>query len=297
MASQGMIGDLLRARRRRLSRDEVGLPPIGDQVSGLRREEVAYLAGMSVTWYTWLEQGRAIRPSRQVLKALAETLRLSQAEWVYLLSLAGYSEPDSAAGPVFRRVPAHVQRFLDSLLDLPSYVLAPDWRVLAWNAAYAGLYPGIVSVPESDRNLLWLLFTDPYLRELLPDWEGCVRAHVAAFRAQAGLLLSDRRFSGVVKRLLAVSESFRAVWESHSVEGLSSRERVFRHPVAGDLQLEQHIMTPSDSPGLKVVILTPTPNTGTCIRLLRSTARRVDPADMRRHGERAIAIHSRRPGF
>lgn len=269
MASHAMIGDLLRARRRRLVRAEAGLPPIGPKVAGLRREEVAYLAGVSVTWYTWLEQGRAVSPSRQVLNALAKTLRLSDAERVYLFSLAGYSAPEPAADPLSSEISAHVQRFLDSVLDYPAYVITSDWDFLAWNAAYAAFYPTVSRVSESERNLLWLLFTDPYVHEHLSDWERTARAHVAAFRARAGPRLADARYAALVDRLLRVSEPFRAAWESHTIELLSSRERVFRHPVVGQLHLEQHCMTPSDAPGLQMVIFTPVPNTDAHIRLRR----------------------------
>jgi transcriptional regulator with XRE-family HTH domain len=269
VASHAMIGDLLRTRRQQLVRAEVGLPPIGHKIAGLRREEVAYLAGLSVTWYTWLEQGRAVSPSRQVLNALTKALRLSCAERVYLFSLAGYSAPETAADPVSWEVSAHVQRFLDALLDFPAYVIAPDWGILAWNTAFARLYPGISRVPESERNLLWLLFTDPYLREYLLDWERTARAHAAAFRAQAGPRLADPRFAELVNRLLRVSEPFRAAWESHTIELLSFHERVFRHPVVGDIHLEQHCMTPSDAPGLHVVILTPVPDMDARSRLRR----------------------------
>jgi transcriptional regulator with XRE-family HTH domain len=268
MASHRMLGDLLRARRRQMDRAEVGLPRIGDKVSGLRREEVAYLAGVSVTWYTWLEQGRAVKPSRHVLNALAESLRFSGDERSYLLSLAGYSALEPAADPVLRKVPDHVQRFLDSL-DFPAYAIAADWRILTCNAAFVGLYPGISAAPEPDRNLLWLLFTDPSLREMLPDWERTARAHVAAFRVQAGPRLADARFSTLVDRLLRVSETFRAAWESHIIERLSFRERVLRHPVVGDLHLEQHNLAPSDAPRMHVVIYTPVPNTDARIRLRR----------------------------
>jgi transcriptional regulator with XRE-family HTH domain len=269
VASHAMIGDLLRTRRQQLVRAEVGLPPIGHKVAGLRREEVAYLAGVSVSWYTWLEQGRAVSPSPQVLNALTKALRLSCAERAYLFSLAGYSAPEPAADPDSREVSAHIQRFLESLRDFPAYVLTSDWDFLAWNATYARFYPGFSRVPESDRNLLWLLFTDPYVREHLLDWERTVRANVAAFRAQAGPRLAEDRRAALVNRLLRVSEPFRAAWESHTIEQLSSRERVFRHPVVGELHLEQHCMTPSDAPGLHVVLFTPAPNTDARTRLRR----------------------------
>ena len=131
---------------------------------GLRREEVAYLAGVSVTWYTWLEQGRDVTPSRQVVDSLARTLRLSHAEHVYLSALAGHSAPQPAEDPSPGTVPAHVQRLLDALADYPALVIAPDWAILAWNAVYEALYPNVATVAAADRNFLWLLFTDPYLR-------------------------------------------------------------------------------------------------------------------------------------
>jgi transcriptional regulator with XRE-family HTH domain len=258
-----MLGDFLAARRRGVRRSDLGLPPIAGKLWGLRREEVAYLAGVSITWYTWLEQGRLVRPSRQVLNALAQTLRLSDAEYAYALALAGYSAPRPVAEPIHGAIPAQVQRFLDSMVEFPAYVIAPDWTYLAWNAAYAELYPHLPSVDEADRNLLWLLFTDPYLRELLPDWELTARSNVAAFRTAAGPGLSDPPFRDLVERLLEASELFGKVWESHPVEVLSSRLRVFRHPVAGELHFEQHNLKPSDHPDLHVVIYTPLLDTDT----------------------------------
>ena len=254
-----MIGDFLRARREQLLRAELSLPSVGGRTLGLRREEVSYLSGVSITWYTWLEQGRNIRPSRQVLDALARTLRLSAAEHSYVLGLAGYSAPQPADDPILQTVPAHVQRLLDALEAYPAYAISPDWGLSAWNSAFAALYPNVATVPTADRNLLWLLFTDPYLRELLADWELTAQHNVAAFRAEAGRRLADPPFSHVVGRLLEASEAFRAVWESHDIESLTSRERLFRHPVVGDLHLEQHSLAPSDHSDLHLVIYTPAP--------------------------------------
>src|ERR1700730_9789435 len=258
-----MIGEFLRTRRRQLVRADFGLPPIARGSSGLRREEVAYLARVSITWYTRLEQGRAITPSRQVLDALARTLRLSAAEHVYVLSLAGYSAPQPADDPIPQTVLAHVQRLLDALTGYPAYALAPDWAVTAWNTAYAALYPNVATVAAADRNLLWLLFTDPYLRTLMPDWEFTSLHNVASFRAQAGARLGDPHFCHLVGRLLESSEAFRAAWENHDIKTLTSRERLFRHPVVGELHMEQHSLTSPDPPGLHLVIFTPIPTTDT----------------------------------
>jgi transcriptional regulator with XRE-family HTH domain len=265
-----MMGQFLRTRRRHLVRAHLGVPPItGRAVCGLRREEVAYLAGVSVTWYTWLEQGRDVTPSRQVVDSLARTLRLSHAEHVHLLALAGYSAPPSAEDPSPDTAPAHVLRLLDALGDSPALAIAPDWAILAWNAASAGLYPNVATVAAADRNFLWLLFTDPYLRVLMPDWEFTGMYNVASFRAQAGTRLGEPPFADVVTRLLQTSEPFRTAWESYGIETLPSRQRLFRHPEVGDLHVEQHSLAPSGDPGLQVVVFTPIPATDTAARLRR----------------------------
>jgi len=265
-----MMGQFLKARRRHLVRADLGVPPItGRTTCGLRREEVAYLAGVSVTWYTWLEQGRDVTPSRQVVDSLARTLRLSHAEHVYLLSLAGYSAPHPAEDPSPGTVPAHVQRLLDALPDYPALAIAADWAILAWNAAYAAVYPNVTTVAPADRNFLWLLFTDPYLRTVMPDWEFTGMYNVASFRAEAGSRLGEPPFSDLVSRLLQSSEAFRAAWENYDIEALPSRERLFRHPDVGDLHMEQHSLTPSDDPRVHLVIFTPIPATDTAKRLRR----------------------------
>ncbi|MGH2970476.1 MAG: helix-turn-helix transcriptional regulator [Solirubrobacteraceae bacterium] len=270
--SRQELGDFFRARRTRLDRADLGLPPLGRRASsGLRREEVAYLSGVSVTWYTWLEQGRDINPSRQVLDALARTLRLSTAEHAYVLTLAGFSGPPPAPAPQHEEAPAHVQRLIDALESSPAYALEPDWQVVGWNAAYAALYPNVAEATAEDRNLLWLVFTDPYVRDLLPDWEVTSRRFLAEFRAEAGPRLGE--FAYLLDRLNAASEAFAEGWKRHDIEGFTSRERLFHHPVVGDLQLEHHRMVPSDHPELRVVIYTPVSGTPTADRLARLLAR------------------------
>ena len=252
-----MIGEFLTNRRRQLVRADLGLPPIGGRTCGLRREEVAYLARVSITWYTWLEQGRDITPSRQVLDALARALQLSAAEHAYMLSLAGYSAPQPAEDTIPQTGPAHVQRLLDALTGYPAYAIAPHWAITAWNTAYTALYPNVATVAAADRNLLWLLFTDPYLRRLMPDWEFTSLSNLASFRAQAGTRLVDPPYADLVERLLQSSAAFRAAWETHDIEALTSRERLFCHPDVGDLHMEQHSLTPTDHPDLHLVIFTP----------------------------------------
>jgi transcriptional regulator with XRE-family HTH domain len=260
------LGDFLKARRQQLVRGDLGLPPIGERSKGLRREEVAVLSGVSITWYTWLEQGRKTHPSRQVLDALARSLRLSVAEHAYVLSLAGYSSPHAVGDQIPQVVPAHVLRLLDVLAALPAYVIAQDWQILGWTDTFAALYPNVATVPEADRNLLWLMFTDPYLRKLWPHWELTTGRFLAEFRAEAGPSLNHPSISGVVERLLEASEPFRAAWERHDVGGFGSPQRLVRHPV-GDLHLERNRLAFSDHPDLHIVVYTPVRTTDTPARL------------------------------
>lgn len=251
------LGLFLRDRRSTLIRAELGLPPIGrNRVKGLRREEVASFAAVSVTWYTWLEQGRDINASRQVLESIARVLRLTPAETAYLLTMGGHSPAPEAEALVVEQAPPHVQRLLDSL-GFPAFAVAPDWGIAGWNDAYSTLYPHIASVSASDRNLLWLIFTDPYLRDMLPDWEETSRHFVAEFRAEAGTRISSPSHSALVGRLSIASPEFAKLWADRGVERFASRQRVFRHPAAGTLIFEQHRLVPSDAPNLHLVLYAP----------------------------------------
>ncbi|MDG3008634.1 helix-turn-helix domain-containing protein [Rhodococcus sp. D2-41] len=249
------LGAFLRSRREQLDRAAFDLPPLGrSRTPGLRREEIAYRAGVSITWYTWLEQGRDINPSRQVLDALAVTLRLSAAEQDYLYTLAGYT-PASAAGPLLpSALPAHLQRLLDAQLPSPAFAVSPDWTITGWNGAYEALYPGVATVAPEDRNLLQLIFTDPYVRDLLPDWEVMSRRFLAEYRGSAGPLLGQAVHVALVKRIIATSGDFERAWQAHRVERFESRERRFLHPVAGELVFEHHRLIPSDLPDVHLVV-------------------------------------------
>ena len=253
------LGLFLRARRDQALRADYGLPPIGrSRERGLRREEVAFLSGVSVTWYTWLEQGRDISPSRQVLEAVSRALHLSSTGLGYVLSLGGYASA-APAGPAADKAPPHIQRLMDALDPNPSFALFPDWRVAGWNRAYAALYPNIDTVAPADRNLLWLVFTDPYVRNLLPDWETTSKRFLAEFRAETGQRLGDPDIQYQVERLKEASPEFRQGWDLYDILGFESRERLFHHPAVGVLQLEHHQVSPSDRPDLHIVVYTPAP--------------------------------------
>ncbi|GAT89354.1 transcriptional regulator with XRE-family HTH domain [Paenarthrobacter nicotinovorans] len=253
------LGLYLRTRRNQALRSDYGLPPVGrSRERGLRREEIAFLSGVSVTWYTWLEQGRDISPSRQVLESIARALHLSDTGLGYVLSLGGYAST-IPKGPVAADAPAHVQRLLDALDPNPSYALSPDWGVAGWNRAYEALYPNIGTFDAADRNLLWLVFTDPYVRDLLPDWDVTSKRFLAEFRAETGQRLGDPDVAYQVERLKEASPEFQESWDRYDILGFESRERLFHHPAVGVLQLEHHQVSPSDRPDLHIVVYTPAP--------------------------------------
>ena len=261
------LGEFLRVRREAAQRAELGFPDVPRmRTSGLRREEVAVLAGVSVTWYTWLEQGRDINPSKQVLDAVARALRLTPAEHHYVLALGGHAADATVTGEV-GPPPAHIQRFLDALDGYPAFAIGPTWNIGAWNAAYAALYPHIEDTAAADRNLLWLVFMDPAIRELLPDWDTDSRRFLAEFRAEAGARVGEPAYTRLIERLLASSPQFAADWQASSVERFASRERRFFHAGVGELLLEHHQVAPADAPEIQIVAYLPVPNSGTAERL------------------------------
>jgi transcriptional regulator with XRE-family HTH domain len=267
-AGREELAAFLRARRTQLDRSAVGLPDGGRRrTAGLRREEVAALSGVSVTWYTWLEQARDVHPSRQVLDALAATLHLSPTEHRYLLSVAGFAPGRAPESSSEDSAPAHIQHLLDALAGSPAFAIGSDWTISGWNDAYAALYPAVASLPATERNLLWVVFTDPFVRDLLPDWQTTSRRFLAEFRAEAGARLSQPDCRRLIARLHERSPEFREAWSRHDIEGFASRLRTFRTAV-GELEFEHHRLAAADQRDLYVVVYTPTAPT-TVERLAR----------------------------
>lgn len=267
------LADFLRGKRRHLTPAAANVPSTNRRrVSGLRREEVSYLSGVSLTWYTWLEQGREINPSQQVIDSVAHTLQLSKAEHEYILRLSGHATanigPDPSVG-----LPPHGQRLLDALGDSPAYAITDHWFIVGWNHAYELFYPNVVTTPAANRNLLWLVFTDPYVRNLLTDWETDSRRFLTQFRAETGSRVHDPPYVDLVTQLSETSEHFRTGWASYTVDQFTSSERHFNHPKVGALHLEHHQLSLSDCPDLQLVIYTPVAGTGTAQKLAELTQR------------------------
>ncbi|HEX3607137.1 MAG TPA: helix-turn-helix transcriptional regulator [Candidatus Dormibacteraeota bacterium] len=256
IARRRELADFLRSRRARLGPEDVGLPNgVRRRTPGLRREEVALIAGVGVTWYTWLEQGREISVSRLVLESICRALRLDAAERAHLNTLAGLDVAPIAAQ--LDTVPPAVQAMLDELDPCPAYVLNARYDVLAWNRAESALIGDLGALSCTDRNILWLLFTDPAWRSLLVDWEHDAAWVVAQFRAAMARHVGESHWVSLVERLQAASEDFGTMWDRHEVAGTRSRSKTYRHPRVGLLTVNPVSMRLAESPDCRVMVCVP----------------------------------------
>ena len=246
----------LRSRRERLTPAEVGLPPGGRRrTPGLRREEVAQLAGVGVTWYTWLEQGRPINASSQVLDAVGRVLRLDPDERAHLFTLAGSAAPTE---PVETEpVSPALQAVLAGLDPLPARVVTSRWDVLAYNRAEAALMGDYSALPARRRNVLWLMFTEPAWRRMLLDRDVDGRRLIAQYRAAMASHLGEPAWTELVRELSEQSAEFTELWERHDVAGPRNRVKRYLHPNAGLLSLESSTMWLSERPGARLTVYTP----------------------------------------
>ncbi len=261
------LAEFLRARRAALGPADVGLPTTGRRrTQGLRREEVAALAGVSVSWYTWLEQGRPINASVDVLDALGRALRLDAVERDHLLALAGHPARRPIA-PGGDSIPGAVQRLLHVLEPAPAYVLGPRWDFLAWNHAFATLFPPVESLPFDERNLVWVMFANADARALVGDWEREARRVLSQFRAEIVPLQDDAAVVALVERLRATSSEFAQWWPRHDVGGFETHRRLFHHPRAGRLEFETQQLVPAGEPDLRIVVHLAVPDDDSAQRL------------------------------
>ncbi|WP_020202140.1 helix-turn-helix domain-containing protein [Cupriavidus sp. WS] len=259
LTREAVLGRFLRAHRERLAPAEVGLAPgRRRRTPGLRREELAQLAGLSATWVTWLEQGRPVALSARALAGLAGALRLSRAERAYLFELAGRRDPMQAQDG---HVPATVMASVEAIAG-PAYLLDRQWNALAWNAAAADLFVGWLDGASSERNLLRSMFLSPGLQALVEDWPHRAARLVAEFRAHSIRHAEDPPTRALVEGLLAESPAFRADWLSQDVEERQGGRRGFRHPRRGLLHFEQLTLVPAAAPGLTLVMLMPAQRAG-----------------------------------
>ncbi|MBE1498659.1 transcriptional regulator with XRE-family HTH domain [Amycolatopsis lexingtonensis] len=254
------LGAFLKARRAQLTPQECGLPEPDSarRVAGLRREEVARLASISVDYYTRLEQGR-VRASAPVLITLARALRLGDDQQRYLYELAGRADALPRRRRSAQRLRPAMRRLLGQLTRTPALVLGKRLDVLAWNPAAAALFTDFAALPADRRNYLRLLFTNPAVRQLHEEWAHDAREAVAALRMEAAADPDDPDLARLVGDLSVQDRDFRTWWAEHHVNSASYGTKHYRHPVVGELTLDCDTWASPDGSGQRLMVLTAEP--------------------------------------
>jgi transcriptional regulator with XRE-family HTH domain len=254
----------LRSRRARLSPADVGLPDDGARrrTPGLRREELAALAGVGVSWYTWLEQGRDIHPSPEVLDALARALRLDAAERTTLFALARTELPlpdGGAAAPADGAADDHavLAALVYGLHPNPAYLLGPMMQILAWNDAAAVLLGSPDHLPPERRSLLWMLMVDPGEARDTPGREGTARNMLARFRTEYAQHAGEPEYEQFIADLREHSPRFDEWWGEHHVTDTQRGTKTIEHPTLGTLHLHHAQTVPTGSPELRLTLYVP----------------------------------------
>lgn len=233
------LSEFLRTRRARLKPEDVGLPVFGRhrRVPGLRREELAQLAGVSVAYYTRLEQGNGRNVSAEVLDAIARALRLTDAEHAHLTHLAKPKQHKRKPSSRPQQVRVALRQLVETIDGIPAYVVGRRSEVLVWNRMTAAVFGDWSELPPQDRNWARMVFLKPEYRDLFVDWEDKASDIVGALRMDAGCHPDDPRLSALVGELSVKSEDFRRLWAAHDVKEKSYGVKLLRHPLVGELTL------------------------------------------------------------
>jgi transcriptional regulator with XRE-family HTH domain len=250
------LSAFLRSRRERIAPEQVGVPYSGRRrTPGLRREEVAQLAGVGVTWYTWLEQGRDIRVSEQVLEAISRTLLLDRDERAHLFTLAGAS--DQSLAHECAAVSPQMHALLAQLSPFPACVVNGKYDILAYNRTYGRLAGNLDEVPIEQRNCMWLLFTDPVWRKAFVDWDDATSRMTANLRVLYADHMNEPSWKALVGRLRATSPEFAELWARHEVRGIENKRKRYRTQLVGMLHLEATNAWLAPKSGTRLLAYTP----------------------------------------
>jgi transcriptional regulator with XRE-family HTH domain len=285
MDNRNEIRDFLTSRRARITPEQAGLPAYGGhrRVAGLRREEVAMLAGVSVDYYTRLERGNAHGASDTVLEALARALQLDEAERAHLFDLVQAASTTARAPrrPARQQVRPSVQRILDSMTTTPAYVRNGRLDILAANRLGQALFSPVFDSPAQPANHARFLFLDPRATEFYLDWERMAQDTVAMLRTEAGRNPYDQALSGLIGELSTRSEIFRTWWAAHNVRFHRTGVKRYHHPVVGDLTLTFEALDLAADAGLRISAYTAEPGTASedALNLLASWAATLDQAE------------------
>ncbi len=270
------LAAFLRNRRARVLPEDVGLPHgLRRRTPGLRREEVAVLAGVSPEWYTWLEQGRDITVSVQVLESLVRVLRLDDIErdHLFLLALRQPAPVETFTPPT---VSATVQQFLDQLGTTPACALDVRSNMIAWNTAHCTVFDHTSARSGRERNLIWTLFTTPSPYVCTPEWRELARIYLAQFRAGYGRFINDPWWAEQIAELNRVSPEFRELWPHHDVQNVSEGHKTMHNPIVGELNFDFLWLQAVDSGDLRLLIHTPRAGTPTAERIAQLLAATAD---------------------
>ncbi|MEU9918550.1 helix-turn-helix transcriptional regulator [Streptomyces sp. NPDC051001] len=267
MDHRRQIQEFLASRRARISPQSVGLPVAGRKrrVPGLRREEVAALAGLSVDYYIRLERGALTNASDSVVHAIARALQLDETEQAHLIALARAGQVSAAPSRPRRSPPAAIapqlQSVLDALVGVPALVRSPTLDVVAANPLARALYSVIYTDVRTAPNLARFTFLDAQAERFWRDWDRVADDLVAHLRAAAGATPYDRNLTDLIGELSTRSNTFRQLWARHDVRAYGRGTKHFHHPVVGDLDLRYDLLGPAAEPGLTMIVYTAEPGT------------------------------------
>jgi transcriptional regulator with XRE-family HTH domain len=252
MDNRGEVREFLTSRRARITPEQVGLHVAGGnrRVPGLRRGEIATLAGVSVEYYTRIERGNLRGVSNSVLLAIARALRLDDAERTHLFDLAHATVSGTTGRPTQQRVRPGLQRILDAMTDTPATVHNSRLDILAANRLGYALYSDIFADPQRPANHIRFIFLDPRSHDFYPDWQHSANDGVAVLRAEAGHNPYDQALTNLIGELSTRSHEFRTRWAAHDVRQHQSGIKRLHHSVVGDLELEFEKLDISADPGL-----------------------------------------------
>lgn len=259
------LGDFLRSRRAALTPEEAGIPTWGQRrVPGLRREELAQLAGISINYYTRLEQGLSSNASDAIIESLARAMQLADAERAHLYALARPGSAKRRRAPRAEAPSEGARRLLESMPDVPAVLLGRRNDILAWNRLGHALLAGHLDIEaptksDSRPNQLRLLFLDPHTRDLYRSWADEAALAVASLRYTAAQFPEDRLLAELVGDLSIRSPEFARLWARHDVKLCSSGTKLLHHPVIGDLELHYEVLHLPDSNGQRILTHTASP--------------------------------------